>query len=91
MAEDDPPMSKLTFNQRNMVLYRSGEKAILHYLISMSNFCLALLTMSFEDYDEAKKSIRDIPEDMRTCRHYLTNRLLPQLVKMNEKEYQRNC
>ena len=45
LAEDEPPISKLTFNQRNMVLYRSGEKSILHYLISMSNFCLALLTM----------------------------------------------
>ena len=90
LAEDDPPMSKLTFNQRNMVLYRSGEKVILNYLISMSYFCLALLTMTFEDYNEAKKCLKDVPEDFKSCRNYLTNGLLPQLVKKNEKD-QNNC
>ena len=71
MAEDEPEMSKLTFNQRNMVMYRSGEKEILLYLISMSNFCLALLTMTFESYKDAKEAIRDIPSDIRACRNYL--------------------
>ena len=44
MLEDDsPPMSKLTFNQRNMVLFRSGEKYILHFLIKLADFVLKLL------------------------------------------------
>ena len=33
LAEDEPPMSKLSFNERNMVLFRSGEKYILLFLI----------------------------------------------------------
>ena len=43
LEDDSPPMSKLTFNQRNMVLFRSGEKYILQFLIRLADFVLRLL------------------------------------------------
>ena len=51
-------MSKLTFNQRNMVLFRSGEKEILLFLIEFSDFVLKLLSMKFKD---AKKAAQNLP------------------------------
>lgn len=43
----------LTFNQRNCVLFRSGEKEILHFLIEFSDYVVQLLAMTFK---EAKKT-----------------------------------
>ena len=51
-------MSKLSFNQRNMVLFRSGEKEILLFLIEFSDFVLKLLAMKFKD---AKKAAQNLP------------------------------
>lgn len=39
----------LTFNQRNCVLFRSGEKEILVYFIEFADLCLSLLDMKFKD------------------------------------------
>ena len=58
LNNDDPPMSKLSFNQRNMVLFRSGEKEILLFLIEFSDFVLKLLSMKFKD---AKKAAQNLP------------------------------
>ena len=80
LANDDPPMSKLTFNERNMVLFRSGEKEILLFLIELSSFVQRLLTMKFKD---AKKATQNLPPKMETCRDYLHNSLIPLLVKEN--------
>lgn len=43
----------LSFNERNCVLFRSGEKEILHFLIEFSDYVTELLNMSFKD---AKKT-----------------------------------
>ena len=48
----------LTFNERNCVLFRSGEKEILVFLIEMSDYVLKLLEMKFKD---AKKSTQNLP------------------------------
>ena len=80
LANDDPPMSKLTFNQRNMVLFRSGEKEILLFLIELSTFVQRLLTMKFK---EAKKATQNLPAKMESCRDYMHNSLIPLLVKEN--------
>lgn len=80
LAKDDPPMSQLSFNERNMVLFRSGEKEILLFLIDFSEFVLKLLTMKFKD---AKKATQNLPEKKESCRDYLHNSLIPLLVKEN--------
>ena len=53
LADDEPPMSKLSFNQRNMVLFRSGEKEILLFMIELSTLVQRLLTMKFKDAKKA--------------------------------------
>ena len=49
LAADTPEYTNLTFNTRNIVLFRSGEKEILTFLIDMADFVLNLLEMSFKD------------------------------------------
>lgn len=80
LANDDPPMSKMTFNERNMILFRSGEKEILLFMIELSTFVQHLLTMKFKD---AKKTAQNLPAKMESCRDYLHNSLIPLLVKEN--------
>ena len=80
LADDEPPMSKLSFNQRNMVLFRSGEKEILLFMIELSTLVQRLLTMKFKD---AKKATQNLPAKMESCRDYLHNSLIPLLVKEN--------
>lgn len=58
----------LTFNGRNCVLFRSGEKEILVFLIEMSDYVLKLLEMKFKD---AKKFTQNLPKNMNSCRDYL--------------------
>lgn len=45
IIEKDDHASYLTFNQRNCVLFRIGEKEILHWLIDFSEYALKLLSM----------------------------------------------
>ena len=58
----------LTFNQRNCVLFRSGEKEILHFLIEFSEYATQLLGMSFKD---AKKVTQALPDKFSSTREYL--------------------
>ena len=58
----------LTFNERNCVLFRSGEKEILVFLMEMSDYVLKLLEMKFKD---AKKFTQNLPKNMNSCRDYL--------------------
>ena len=54
--ENDYELLKLethTFNERNCILFRSGEKEILHFLIEFSDYVNDLLNMTFK---EAKKA-----------------------------------
>ena len=46
-------LDTLTFNESNCILFRSGEKEILHFLIEFSDYVTDLLGMSFK---EAKKA-----------------------------------
>jgi hypothetical protein len=39
----------LSFNQRNCVLFRSGEKEILHFYIEFSEYITTLLGMQHKD------------------------------------------
>ena len=68
----------LTFNERNCVLFRSGEKEILIFLMDMADYVLNLLEMKFKD---AKRHTQSLPPKMDSCRDYLQNfciRLLAQ-------------
>ena len=68
--------SSLSFNQRNCVLFRSGEKEILHFLIEFSEYAQQLLGMSFKD---AKKTTQSLPDKFSTTREYLQTQLIPLL------------
>jgi len=39
----------LSFNERNCILFRSGEKEILIFLMEMADYVLDLLNMKFKD------------------------------------------
>lgn len=66
----------LTFNQRNCVLFRSGEKEILHFLIEFSDYVTQLLAMTFK---EAKKTTQALPDKFYSTREYLQSQLIPLL------------
>ncbi len=76
LAADDSGEKSLTFNERNCVLYRSGEKKILRFLIKMAEDFLPLLDMSFK---EARKTA-DKLEEIEVCRDYL-NHVILYLIK----------
>ena len=50
----DDEEHNLSFNQRNCVLFRSGEKEILHFYIEFSDYVTTLISMKLKD---AKKEI----------------------------------
>ena len=52
LRQDDEGKVPLTFNQRNCVLFRKGEKEILRWFVQLADYVLALLQMKFK---EAKK------------------------------------
>ena len=45
----DDVNSELTFNQRNCVLFRVGEKEILQFYIEFADFMIPLLSMKWKD------------------------------------------
>ncbi len=71
----------LTFNERNCVLFRSGEKEILTFLIDMADYVLKLLEMKFKD---AKKFTQNLPANMDSCRDYLQNFCIRLLAQDNQ-------
>ena len=58
----------LSFNERNCILFRSGEKEILIFMMEMADYVLDLLNMKFKD---AKKQTQNLPAKMDSCRDYL--------------------
>ena len=50
----DDEEHNLTFNQRNCVILRSGEKEVLHFYIEFCDYVTTLISMKFKD---AKKEI----------------------------------
>ena len=59
----------LTFNERNTVLYRSGEKKILFTLMFYAEKILPLLEMDFTTARKTANKIRELDE----CSEYLSN------------------
>ena len=83
MQEDLEELKRedLTFNHRNCLLFRSGEKEILHFLSELADYVLRLLSMSFR---EAKKDAQLIPikfEATGAVRDYLHNIVMPMILK----------
>ncbi len=60
----------LSFNERNCILFRSGEKEILVFLNEMADYVLNLLSMKFKD---AKRTTQNLPSKLDSCRDYLQN------------------
>jgi hypothetical protein len=77
LAADTPEYSNLTFNTRNIILFRSGEKEILVFLIEMADFVLNLLEMTFKD---AKRKTQSLPTKLDSCRDYLQNYVIKLLA-----------
>ena len=73
--------SDLTFNERNCVLFRSGEKEILVFLMEMGEYVIKLLDMKFKD---AKKASQTLPPSMDSCRDYIHNHVIRLLAKENK-------
>ena len=49
MLETDEKEHNLSYNQRNCVIYRKGEKEILHFYKDFSDYVLNLLTMNYKE------------------------------------------
>jgi hypothetical protein len=77
VLEDD----SLTQNQRNCVLYRFGEKKILHFLIDTSKKIIPLLSMNFKD---ARKEVNSF-KDFDGCLEYVKNVVYPFLTQPPRK------
>lgn len=71
----------LTFNERNAVLYRSGEKKILFTLMFYAETILPLLDMDFKTARTTASKIRELDE----CSDYLTNSIYYLIKKENTK------
>ena len=80
LNQDTPEYSNLTFNGRNCILFRSGEKEILHFLIEMADYVLNVLQMKFKD---AKRHTQSLPTKMDSCRDYLQNYVIKLLANEN--------
>ena len=71
----------LTFNHRNCLLFRSGEKHILFKLIFYCKKILPLLDMDFKTAKKTATAIRELEE----CSDYLTNSIYYLIKKENTK------
>ena len=60
----------LSQNELNCVLFRSGEKEILIFLIELADFITNLLSMKFKD---AKRTTQSLPSKMDSVRDYIQN------------------
>ena len=74
---------QLSFNERNCVLFRYGEKEILLFLMEFADYCLDLLNLTFK---EAKKKTQNLPEKFETTRDYLQSHLCPLLTNQAQKK-----
>lgn len=72
---------ELTFNERNAVLYRSGEKKILFTLMFYAENILPLLDMDFKTARKTAEKIRQLDE----CNDYLNNSIYYLIKKENTK------
>lgn len=66
--EKDDVEHTLSFNQRNCVLFRQGEKEILQFYIEFSEYMNSLLGMKFK---EARKEAQNLPKQFESARDYI--------------------
>jgi len=71
----------LTFNERNCILFRSGEKKILFTLMFYAETILPLLDMDFKTAKKTAEKIRELDD----CSEYLTNSIYYLIKKENTK------
>lgn len=71
----------LTFNQRNSVLYRFGEKKILSKLLLYCDKILPLLDMDFKTARKIVEKSRELDD----CSEYITNSIYHLIKKENIK------
>ncbi len=84
MEEDDEILKNrkdLTFNQRNAVLYRFGEKQILSKLLLYCDKILPLLDMDFKSARKIVEKTRELDD----CSEYITNSVYYLIRKENTK------
>ena len=79
LAKDDIEHN-LSFNLRNCVLFRQGEKEVLHYYIEFSDYMSSLLGMKFR---EAKKETQQLPKQFESARDYIHQSIMPLLLVVN--------
>lgn len=71
----------LTFNQRNCILYRYGEKKILSKLLLYCDKILPLLDMDFKTARKFVEKTRELDD----CSEYITNSIYYLIKKENSK------
>lgn len=81
LAEDDLKQN-LSFNERNCVLFRKGEKEILHFYKDFSQYMLNLMSLKFK---EAKKEAQQLPKEFDSAREYIHHAILPLILKEGQK------
>ncbi len=78
LRQDEEGAAPLSFNQRNCVLFRKGEKEILHWFLRFSEFVDRVLSLKFK---EAKKATAVLPKDMECARDYFQTAIVPLILK----------
>jgi hypothetical protein len=73
LLEKDEKEKVLTYNERNCVLFRSGEKKILNFLINSAE---KILHLSGVSQKEAKKQMNNM-KDFDACSDYFKSVFLP--------------
>ena len=76
LLEKDDKEQCLTSNERNCVLYRKGEKKILHYLLDTADKVNHVFSMTQK---EARKEINSYP-NFEGSMEYFKGTLIPQLL-----------
>ena len=62
--------NNLTFNEKNCVIIRKGEKEILHYMVSCADKVSELAKLTV---DEAKDQMSKLEHQDKRCESYFTN------------------
>ena len=81
LLEEDDKEKKYSYNERNCILFRQGEKIILRFLQIAGERFLKLLTMSQK---EARKEVNSY-KGFEPCSDYFRQTILPLLVNPNGK------
>lgn len=80
MLKKDDAECFMSFNERNCVLFRAGEKEILHFYIEFADYMTSLLQMKWKD---AKKETQQLPKQFETARDYIQQSIMPIMLQNN--------